>query len=67
MEKTKGFSGADMTNLCAEACMNPVRELNDIRNFKAADIRATNSGDFIKAMHYTKKSVAAEEIKAYHE
>lgn len=56
-----------MTNLCAEACMFPVRELNDIRNFKAQDIRATNKNDFYQAMMYTKKSVAPEEITAYHE
>ncbi|KRX07800.1 P-loop containing nucleoside triphosphate hydrolase [Pseudocohnilembus persalinus] len=64
---TKGFSGADMTNLCREACMFPIRELTDIQNFDPEQIRATNLNDFKNALDFVKKSVSPKDLIAYYE
>lgn len=32
--KTKGFSGADLYNLCSEAAMVPLREMSTIENVR---------------------------------
>lgn len=37
---TEGFSCADMHALCTEAALSSIREITDIRNVEAADIRA---------------------------
>lgn len=58
MEKTRGFSGADMKNLCSEASMCPIREIKDIRTLKKEHLRPIKVNDFIKALSNTKRSVS---------
>ena len=58
VEKTKGYSGADMKNLCAEASMGPIREIKDIKKIRKEELRPIGYQDFIQALGTTKKSVS---------
>ncbi len=58
VDKTKGYSGADMRNLCAEASMIPIRSCIDITSVSTDSIRATNFNDFIDAIGFVKATVS---------
>lgn len=58
VDKTKGYSAADIKSLMAETAMAPLREAPDIRNLKAENLRAVNIKDFVKSISRTKSSVA---------
>jgi len=60
---TKGYSGADLHNLCQEASMLPLRDVKDIRNINPDDLRAIVMSDFIKAINQTKDSVCENDLK----
>lgn len=50
VELTKGYSGADMRMLCAEASMVPIRSISDIKAISAATLRPTNLNDFKESL-----------------
>lgn len=43
---TKGYSGADMRNLCGEASLIPIRSCTNIKAMSMADIRPISKEDF---------------------
>ncbi|KAI6199769.1 ATPase, AAA family [Aphelenchoides besseyi] len=51
-ERTEGFSGADMRQLCSEAAMGPIREIDcmsnvDIETVKEEDVRFSSSSSIV--------------------
>jgi len=62
---SKGYSCADITTLCGEASMIPIRECKDIRMISVDNIRETGIKDFIKAFNLVKSSVAPKDLVAY--
>eukprot|EP00127_Corallochytrium_limacisporum_P003975 Clim_evm24s156 gene=Clim_evmTU24s156 len=65
VEKTDGYSGADMANLCKEAALGPLREITDIRNVNASQIRAIDMRDFNYAMTQVRASVSEKDLDHY--
>jgi len=65
VEKTKGYSGADLRNLCAESALNPLRGAMDISKLTKESLRATNLKDFIEALAQVKPSVSQKDLKQY--
>lgn len=57
VELTKGYSGADLKILSTEAAMMPLRNIADIQNIDASNIRATNLQDFKDALENVKATV----------
>ncbi|CAI4223596.1 unnamed protein product [Auanema sp. JU1783] len=69
-ELTKGYSGADMRQLCAEAAMGPIRDIEnsssmDIETVATSDIRPINIEDFIEASRVVRPTVVEEDLIAY--
>ena len=74
IQKTKGYSGADIANVCREAAMMPMRKkllegkinLNDIANIKQEEFDVPiNHTDFIEALKNIQKSVSKENLDDY--
>ena len=64
VEKSKGYSGSDMKNLCTEASMFPLRSIFDIHNLHADEIPPVQFSHFCCAFEATKSSVSDKDIKA---
>lgn len=64
-ERTDGYSGSDMFNLCREASMEPLREISDIHHFDPKEARPININDFINAMRQIRKSVSSTDLAGY--
>ncbi|KAK5603004.1 hypothetical protein CRENBAI_014499 [Crenichthys baileyi] len=66
---TEGFSGADMTQLCREAALGPIRsiQLNDIATISADQVRPILYGDFQEALKTVRPSVSAKDLELYEE
>lgn len=64
-EKTDGYSGSDLYNLCREVSMEPIREIADIRNFRCEDMRPINANDFMKGLLQIRKSVSENDLEGY--
>lgn len=66
---THGFSGADMTQLCREAALGPIRsiQLGDITTIAAEQVRPILYGDFQEALHTVRSSVSAKDLELYEE
>jgi len=64
-EKTEGYSGSDMFNLCREASLEPLREIQDIREVDFNSTRPVMVDDFIKAIKQIRKSVSHNDLKMY--
>ena len=62
---TKGYSGSDLKMLSAEAAMIPLREITDITNVEAGDIRSTNLKDFEMALDNVKATVRADDLAKF--
>jgi SpoVK/Ycf46/Vps4 family AAA+-type ATPase len=60
--RTKGYSGADLQNLCSEAAMNPVRSAGDISCLTAESLRPIELADFMLALEVVKPTVAQEDL-----
>ncbi|KAF7682835.1 Fidgetin-like protein 1 [Astathelohania contejeani] len=60
---TEGYSGSDMFNLCREASIEPLREIEDISVISKT--RPINIKDFKKAIQQIKKSVSEDDLGIY--
>ncbi|XP_061645744.1 fidgetin-like protein 1 isoform X2 [Phyllopteryx taeniolatus] len=66
---TEGFSGADMTQLCREAALGPIRsiQLGDIATITADQVRPIRYGDFQDALKTVRPSVSSKDLELYEE
>jgi SpoVK/Ycf46/Vps4 family AAA+-type ATPase len=66
-EKSAGYSGADMTNLCKEASMEPIRSIpfSQLENIKMEDVRQITSHDFDEALINVRPSVSQSDLNIY--
>ncbi|KAG5859007.1 AAA class ATPase [Encephalitozoon hellem] len=62
---TEGYSGSDIFNLCREASLEPLREIDDIKDFKNEDTRPISLEDFRKATRQIRKSVSERDLEIY--
>ncbi|KAK2922141.1 fidgetin-like protein 1 [Channa argus] len=66
---TEGFSGADMTQLCREAALGPIRSihLSDIATVTADQVRPILYSDFQEALKTVRPSVSSKDLELYEE
>jgi SpoVK/Ycf46/Vps4 family AAA+-type ATPase len=69
-ERTAGFSGADMSALCTEAAMCPLRELasrhlGDLRTLRESDVPAISREHFEEALESVSCSVSQRDLQQY--
>ncbi|XP_003704128.3 fidgetin-like protein 1 [Megachile rotundata] len=66
-EQSKGYSGADMSNLCKEASMGPIRSIpfSQLENIKKEDVRQVTVDDFKEALIHVRPSVSQSSLSAY--
>ncbi|XP_056616753.1 fidgetin-like protein 1 [Triplophysa dalaica] len=66
---TDGFSGADMTQLCREAALGPIRSirLSDIATITAEQVRPILYCDFQEALITVRPSVSSRDLELYEE
>lgn len=62
---TDGYSGSDMTGLCKEASMMPLRDVKNLETVSLKDIRAINVNDFRVAMSQVRASVSEKDLAGY--
>jgi fidgetin-like protein 1 len=62
VEKSKGFSGSDMKNLCTEASMFPLRSILDISSLEVDQIPPVRLDHFLSAFESTRSSVSTQDI-----
>ncbi|CAL9687384.1 unnamed protein product [Knipowitschia caucasica] len=64
---TEGFSGADMTQLCREAALGPIRSIQfaDIATISADQVRPITSVDFQEALKTVRPSVSNKDLELY--
>ncbi|KAE8740797.1 hypothetical protein FOCC_FOCC013696 [Frankliniella occidentalis] len=66
-DMTEGYSGADISQVCRNAAMKPIRSLDlnglSIEFVEMEDVRPINLDDFLESINETSKSVSAEMIK----
>lgn len=65
--KTEGYSGADMKNLCSEAALGPIRSLpfQEIENISEDEVRPIECRDFIDALKQVRASVSDKDTTTY--
>jgi SpoVK/Ycf46/Vps4 family AAA+-type ATPase len=74
-DTTEGYSGADVTHLCKEAALNPIRETlhhcNDVtdmlKNVKEENVRPIIISDFQYALTQVRASVTDCDLLGYQE
>jgi SpoVK/Ycf46/Vps4 family AAA+-type ATPase len=66
---TQGYSGSDLTAVCSEAAMGPIRELGPqaLLHVKAEDVRPILERDFSSAIENIRPSVSPDSLKKYAE
>ncbi|TFF89562.1 MAG: AAA family ATPase [Promethearchaeota archaeon] len=65
---TEGYTGSDISLLCREAVMLPIREIDVTQDIKLIDkVRPVSRDDFISAMEKIKPVISPEELKRYDE
>jgi Vps4 C terminal oligomerisation domain len=67
--RTQGYSGSDLTAVCSEAAMGPIRELGPqaLLHVKAEDVRPIAEKDFVSAIENIRPSVSPDSLKRYTE
>ncbi|XP_033217586.1 fidgetin-like protein 1 isoform X2 [Belonocnema kinseyi] len=62
-----GYSGADMSNLCKEASMGPIRSvpISQMENISEEDIRKITAQDFKQALTFVRPSVSQADLNVY--
>lgn len=67
VSSTEGFSGADMTQLCREAALGPIRsiQLCDIATITPEQVRPILYCDFQEALNTVRPSVSAKDLDFY--
>nr|XP_033786388.1 fidgetin-like protein 1 isoform X2 [Geotrypetes seraphini]XP_033786389.1 fidgetin-like protein 1 isoform X2 [Geotrypetes seraphini]XP_033786390.1 fidgetin-like protein 1 isoform X2 [Geotrypetes seraphini] len=67
VKQAAGFSGADMTQLCREAALGPIRsiQISDISTITADQVRPIAYVDFQSALQTVRPSVAAKDLELY--
>jgi ATP-dependent 26S proteasome regulatory subunit len=64
--RTDGYSGFDISSLCREAALGPIRELGaKIKDVKAEDVRPVSFRDFREAIRVIRPSVSADSLHYY--
>ncbi|XP_043267467.1 fidgetin-like protein 1 [Venturia canescens] len=66
-ELTEHYSGADMTNLCKEASMGPIRSIpfEMLENIRKEDVRRVTAEDFNSALIHVRPSVSQSDLGLY--
>ncbi|CAG0885214.1 unnamed protein product [Cyprideis torosa] len=66
-QKTSGYSGADVTNLCREAALGPIRQLpfHVLETIQASQVPAISVEDFEAALATVKPSVSEKDLVGY--
>ena len=62
---TNGYSGSDMTGLCKEASMMPLRDVVNLETVRLEDIRPITLKDFEEAMTQVRASVSEKDLEGY--
>lgn len=64
---SEGFSGADMTQLCREAALGPIRSIqfSDIATISADQVRPILHRDFEEALKAVRPSVSSKDLQLY--
>lgn len=65
-QMTDGYSGADLTNLCREAALGPIRSIKNIKTIDLNQVRPIIFKDFTDAMNQVKASVSQDDLQAYY-
>ncbi|XP_046525350.1 fidgetin-like protein 1 isoform X1 [Equus quagga] len=67
VQQSDGFSGADMTQLCREASLGPIRSLQtaDIATITPDQVRPIAYVDFENALRTVRPSVSPEDLELY--
>ncbi|KAL0105466.1 hypothetical protein PUN28_016853 [Cardiocondyla obscurior] len=66
-EKSEGYSGADMTNLCKEASMEPIRSIpfSQLEDIRMEEVRHITKCDFDQALVNVRPSVSQSDLNIY--
>lgn len=66
-EKSAGYSGADMTNLCKEASMEPIRSISfsQLEDIRMEEVRHITNRDFEQALLNVRPSVSQSDLNIY--
>lgn len=66
-EKSEGYSGADMTNLCKEASMEPIRSISfsQLEDIRMEEVRHITNRDFEQALINMRPSVSRSDLNVY--
>ncbi|KAK6965303.1 fidgetin-like protein 1 [Biomphalaria glabrata] len=69
VNQTDGYSGADMTNLCREAALGPIRSLTfeEMETITAEQVRPIMFKDFEDAFSQVRASVSSKDLELYTE
>eukprot|EP01034_Spumella_vulgaris_P026162 gene26162-32697_t len=64
---TEGYSGSDLSAVCHEAALGPIRELGAaaLRTIKAEEVRCINDQDFVNAVRNIRPSVSQDTLQAF--
>ncbi|XP_006901652.1 PREDICTED: fidgetin-like protein 1-like [Elephantulus edwardii] len=67
VQQSNGFSGADMTQLCREASLGPIRSLQtvDIATITPDQVRPISYIDFENALRIVRPSVSTKDLELY--